>query len=115
MESTEARIQQEIVQWFRNNYCLKFHDPQYLIFSVPNEGKDVVEQMKKKATGMLKGVSDTILVLNERVIFCEVKDLKGRQKPEQIKFQSKVEKLYHKYWLVRSLEEFQGLVENELK
>jgi hypothetical protein len=114
MEMTEARIQQDSIVWFRNNYCLKHHIPQFVIFSVPNEGRDVVEQMKKKATGMLKGVSDTIIVLKNKTIYCEFKDNKGKQKPDQIMFQIKVTELGHEYWLVRSLEEFQLKVWDEL-
>jgi len=114
MLKTEARIQQESIQWFRNSYGLKHHDPQFVMFSVPNEGRDVVEQMKKKATGMLKGAADTIIILQGKTIYCEFKDSKGRQQPEQIKFQDKVEKLNQQYWLVRSLEEFQVRVKEEL-
>ena len=105
MLKMESRIQQEIVMWMRSNYCLNHHEPQMQIFSVPNEGSSITEQMKKKATGMMAGVSDLILVIPNKVIFVEVKDDKGRQKPEQIKFQDKVEKLNQQYWLVRSLEE----------
>lgn len=111
---TESRIQQDAIIWFRNNYCLKHHDPSYIIFSVPNEGRDVVEQIKKKATGMLKGASDTIIVLKGKTIYCEFKDAKGKQKPEQIKFEEKVVALGHEYWLVRSLEEFKVMIEKEL-
>jgi len=100
--------------WFRNNYCLNNHDPQNIIFSVPNEGSNIVEQIKKKGTGMMAGVSDLIMVIEGRVIFCEIKDDKGRQKPDQIAFEQKVTKLGHQYYLIRSLEEFKEMVEKEL-
>lgn len=111
---TEAAIQQKCIMWFRNTYGLEHHNPQCVIFSVPNEGRDVVEQMKKKATGMLKGASDTVIVMPGKTIYCEFKDAVGRQKPEQKKFQAKIEALGHKYWLVRTVEEFIELIENEL-
>ena len=64
---TESRIQQDCIRYFRNMYCLKHHNPQMVMFSVPNEGKDLREQLKKKATGLMKGVSDTIIMfLNQR-------------------------------------------------
>ncbi len=110
----EARIQQEICMWMRNTYCLNHHDPQCQIFSVPNESSNVIEQIKKKGTGMMAGVSDLILVLPNKVIFCEVKDAKGKQKPAQIEFEKKVVALHHEYWLVRSLEQFQELITAEL-
>jgi hypothetical protein len=46
------------------------------MFSVPNEGKNATEQIRKKQTGMLPGASDTIIVFNSQVIFCEFKDEK---------------------------------------
>ncbi len=35
---SESRIQQEIVTWYKNNYCLQHHNPRCMIFSIPNEG-----------------------------------------------------------------------------
>lgn len=111
MERYEDSIQQEIIMWFRNNYCLKFHNPRYVVYSVPNDGKDVKEQMRKKATGMLPGVSDFIIDTGISVLYVEVKDEKGRQKPAQEEFQQRVEALGREYWLVRSLKDFQELWE----
>ena len=82
------------------------------MFSVPNEGKDMHEQLKKKATGLMKGVSDTIIVLPGKVIFCEFKDSKGKLRPDQIKFNEKVTSLGHIYAVVRSMEEFIELIKN---
>ena len=42
---TESRIQQDCIRYFRNMYCLKHHNPQMVMFSVPNEGKDLREQL----------------------------------------------------------------------
>jgi len=106
MKKTESKIQQECLMHFRNTYCLKHHNPQYLMFSVPNEGKNAIEQMRKIQIGLMSGVSDTIIVMPNRVIFCEFKDDKGKQSPQQIDFQTKVENLGFEYWLVRSLDEF---------
>lgn len=106
MEKTEARIQQEIVLWYRNNFCLKHHNPRHLIFSVPNESQNVQEVGYKKAIGLLKGASDCIIVRNAQVLFVEVKTNTGRQSKEQIEFQQTVEALGFRYILVRSLEDF---------
>jgi hypothetical protein len=103
---TESKIQQEIVMFYRNKYCTMKNNPRHLIFSVPNEGKDLHEQMAKKATGLLSGVSDLIIVRPNETLFVEVKDDKGRQKKEQIDFQAAIESLGMKYFLVRSKEEF---------
>lgn len=110
----ESVIQQSIVIWFQNTYCLKHHEPSYLIYSVPNgislplpikEMARALDLMNK--TGMLKGASDLIIQgLNGRVINVEVKKETGKQSHAQIVFQNKVEALGGVYILVRSLEEF---------
>ena len=105
-QNTEERIQFQIVCWYRNNYCLKMHSPQNLIFSVPNDGKDLAEQMRKKSTGLLKGVSDLIIIQPNKVIFVEVKTPTGTQQPNQKDFEKAVNLLGFEYWIVRSLEEF---------
>jgi len=111
---TESRIQQDCIRYFRNMYCLKHHKPQLIMFSVPNEGKDLREQLKKKATGLMKGVSDTVIVFPNKVVFCEFKDLKGKQRPDQKLFQDKIILLGHDYWVVRSIKEFKELIEKEI-
>ena len=109
---TEAQSQAEIVEWFNNNFCLKNHIPRGIIFSIPNGGsRNKVEAMTLKATGLLAGASDTILILpNGKLIFCEVKTETGSQSPEQIDFQKRVEALGFEYWLVRGLADFQKKV-----
>lgn len=103
---TEAKIQQQILIYYKNNYCLKHHNPKCLIFSVPNESKSKQETLQKMAIGMLPGVSDLIIVNNKEVIFVEVKTETGKQSPRQIEFELSVKKLGHRYLLVRSLEDF---------
>lgn len=103
---TESRIQSECVQWFRNNYCLKHHNPSCIMFSVSNEGKNAAEQMRKVSMGMMAGVSDTIIVFPNHVIFCEFKDDKGRQSDKQKEFEQRINALGFDYWLIRNFEEF---------
>lgn len=104
MQKSESKIQQEIVVWFRNNN-LKTNN---IIFSVPNEGKSAKEQMFKKATGLMPGVSDLICINDGEVIFVECKDAKGKQSDKQIKFEEVVKTQGYRYILVRSLEEFKN-------
>jgi len=105
---SEGKIQQSIVMWYKNNYCLNHHDPQNIIFSVPNESKSKKETLKKKAIGMMAGVSDLIIVRPGEVIFVEVKTPKGTQSKSQKVFQSLVEALGFRYLLVRSLDQFKS-------
>jgi hypothetical protein len=76
------------------------------MFSVPNSGQNAKEQLKKKAVGLLPGVSDTIIVIPNKTIYCEFKDSKGIQSPAQKQFESDIKALNHEYWIVRSLDEF---------
>lgn len=104
MQKSESKIQQEIVIWFRNNN-LKTNN---IIFSVPNEGKSAKEQMFKKATGLMSGVSDLICINDGEVIFIECKDEKGKQSDKQIQFEEIVKSQGYRYILVRSLEDFKN-------
>jgi len=103
----EDVIQAEIYKWYNNNFCLKNHNPQCIIFSVPNGGtRNKREAMLLKSTGVVAGVSDLIIVRKNEIIFVEVKTDIGKQSDKQKDFQSIVEKLGFKYILVRSLEDF---------
>lgn len=108
MKSEDA-IQQEIVMWYRNTYCLKKHNPRNILFSVPNDSKNSVEQMRKISTGLYAGVSDIIVIHFGEVYFIEVKTEIGRQSNKQKEFQELIENQGFKYYLVRSLKEFQKI------
>lgn len=124
-DKTESRIQQEIVIYFNNNYCLKHHKPRCSIFSVPNEGvmqlgnilrmrfkqinfEDIIKKILFGliSTGLKKGVSDLIVLMPKRVIFVEVKTPTGSQSPDQKEFESLVKNLGFEYYLIRSLQDF---------
>lgn len=112
MSKSEAAIQQEMVVYYRNKYCLKHHKPRHLIFSVPNENTAGYLVMRTLLlTGLLSGVSDLIVVKPNKVIFIEVKTATGSQSANQKKFQTTVEGLGFRYHVVRSLEQFKTAVE----
>lgn len=103
---TEDFLQQQMVVWFRNNYCLKHHNPRYAIFSVPNGGtRNKAEAIKLKSTGLMAGVADLIVLMDEP-IFIEVKTDTGTQSSKQKEFEKIVKDLGYKYYLVRNLDEF---------
>lgn len=108
---TESKIQQEMVIWYNNNFCLKHHNPRHFIFSVPNESKSKKETLQKMAIGMKPGVSDLIILQPNKAIFVEVKTEIGRQSPKQKDFEKVVKELGFEYHLVRSLEEFKNIFE----
>ena len=104
---SESNIQSEIYKWYNNNYCLKHHNPRNIIFSVPNgSNRSIQEAIMLKATGLLAGVSDLILVHNGKVIFVEVKQPNKKQQPNQIDFEQRVIAHGLNYFVVTSLDEF---------
>lgn len=110
MEKTENKIQQEMFIWFNNNYTVKGLG---LFASIPNDSKDAKEQMRKKATGMKVGHADfNVYLQNGETIFFEVKTPTGKQSEHQKRFESEVNNLGFKYYLVRSLEEFKQKLKN---
>ena len=81
---------------------------------MPNEGKSATEQMYKKATGMLSGVSDLICIFQKKIMFIECKDQVGKQSENQKAFQKQVEANGYEYHLIRSLDEFKQLTKINL-
>jgi hypothetical protein len=107
MEKSESRIQQECVEWFRNK-CIK-DGLLYLLLSIPNDNQKFL-----KGTGLLKGASDLIMVVPNKVYWIEMKTATGRQSPEQKSFELSVNNLGFDYLLFRSLEEFQEWCERNV-
>lgn len=111
-DKTEAKIQQEMFMWYKNNYCLNHHNPKHVIFAVPNDSSSKEETMRKLATGMLPGASDLIVVQPNRVIFIEVKTDVGTQQDNQMQFEADVKALGFEYYVVRSLDHFKQTMLN---
>jgi len=99
-KKSEETIQKEII-----NFC-KLNN--VLIFCVPNEATR--NNSKFIGMGVLAGVSDLVLILENRVIFVELKNHKGIQSEKQKEFEIKVLKLEHQYIIIRSLDEFKKLL-----
>lgn len=108
---TEDQLQSKIFKYYHNKYCTKLNDVPHLIFSVPN-GAHVSkrEATKLKATGLLSGVSDLVIIQPKRCMFIELKLEKGRQQKSQIAFEHKIKNLGFEYHVVRSFDEFIKLI-----
>lgn len=104
----ECEIQKECINYFREN----IDDNNAIIFSVPNEAcyrrKPYFEGL-----GMLKGVSDTIIITRDKILFIEFKKPKEYQKPEQKYFEKIVTGMGYNYYIVHSLEEFKNIIDKE--
>jgi len=108
---TEDQLQQKCVIEFKNNYQIKGLG---LIFSVPNGGtRNILEAKKLKLTGQLAGVSDLVVLLHQKTIFFELKAEKGVQSDVQKLFETNVKKLGFEYHIIKSLEQFKNILENE--
>ena len=107
---SENKIQQEIVLWYNNNFCLKHHNPRQCIFSVPNDSINAIETKRKVNTGLLAGVSDLIILHNGECLFIEVKTLSGKPSEKQKDFEKIASLQGFKYYLVRSLEDFKKII-----
>ena len=127
---SESSIQQSAFLWLNNNHGLKHHSPRLYMFSIPNEsillmasilkGYRVPDSIvnksssivldKVKSTGMRNGVPDTIVLLPNRILFCEFKTEIGNQSTKQREFQLIVESLGRKYYIVRNLEHFKEVI-----
>lgn len=106
MKRIEDKLQAEIVQWYSLQYG-RTHDK--CLFHCNNKAKNKIEGNRMKAMGVKTGVSDLILVVNEKVIFVELKTDVGKQGPEQKIFEDQVKKLNQIYVVIRSLDEFKKL------
>lgn len=108
---SEDILQAKIYKWYHNTYCTKLNDPQHVIFSVPNGGhRSKSEAARFKATGLVAGVSDLIVIQPNRIIFVELKLPTGKQQNTQIEFERKIKDLNFEYYVVRSLEDFKKIV-----
>lgn len=98
MTHLESKIQHEAVKSLRHEG--------FLVFAVINDSGGNARKMGLYiAMGLLPGVSDTVVVFPGRCLFLEFKTPTGRQSPQQLAFQSKVQAKGHFYEVARSAEE----------
>lgn len=114
---SENAIQQKIVMWYRNNYCLAHHSPRCIIAAVPNGGNvSIQNRITLLATGMMPGFSDLILIHHKNIsehpiiYFVEVKTEDGIISKAQFNFMNQIKLLGMDYVLVRSLKSFQDFI-----
>jgi len=102
--------------------CLQMHCKQWLdksglwgrllIFHVANERKGGFgTHMHFKRMGVRDGVADWLVFPPGRSVAIELKDDEGGQLPGQEKFQRQWEAAGNTYFIARTLEEFQGIVQ----
>ena len=105
---SEDALQQKCVFWFNRKYPLL----RGLLFAVPNGGyRNKREAYKFLQTGLVKGVSDLILLFNGRAYLLEAKTLTGKQSKTQKLWEEKVSKNGFDYYVFRSLRDFKQIID----
>lgn len=128
MSCVESYTQQACVTWFNARYPSLAG----MLFAVPNDGKRTMKMIhtstgykticvggsRKKAEGLVAGVSDLILLVHRGgfgSLCIEIKTTKGRQSPEQKEWQLKAEMAGNKYIICRDVETFAEKVKKYLE
>lgn len=111
----ESALQIQCVTWF--NYQYPHLTP--LFFAVPNGGSRIPREAAiMKAEGIRAGVSDLILNIpsgRNTQLAIEMKDEKGKESPEQKRYQRYAEAAGIKYIVCRSLEYFKSQVDEYIE
>ena len=103
---SEARIQQEIVMFFNNEYpelrgCLCYNN---------NNSAGGLRGKLNKFLGVVKGRSDMVLYYKSFSVMIELKTEKGRQSDHQRDWQYLMKQQGFEYYIIRSLDEFKELI-----
>ena len=81
-------------------------------FAIPNqevrggtELQRIIAYKRLNKSGNRKGASDLVIVLKNKVVFCEMKREKGKQSEAQKDFEKKVKELGHDYIVLRNIDD----------
>jgi len=106
MRDTEHIHQVSFVNWFRSNY------PEALIFAIPNgELRAISVANRLKAEGVVSGIPDLCILLEEKTIWIEMKKAKGgRVSKVQKEIHTKMQSLKHEVYVCNGFEEAKALM-----
>lgn len=103
---TEEQLHAECYQWFHATFI----PLRKMLFHVDNNSWNAAIGAKKKALGVVQGVSDFIFIVDFGVHFIEMKTGSGNQSKDQKEFMQMVRDRGHQYHVVRTFEEFKTLI-----
>ena len=103
---TEQQIQAKCFIWHWNTYP----NERRMLFHADNNSANALVGNRKKASGVVKGVSDMVLITLCGTVYLEFKTPTGVQSAEQKDFAAKVRERGSLYFIVRSVEQFQKLI-----
>lgn len=85
---SEHEHQKAFVNWFRLNY------KDYIIAAIPNGGnRNIFEAKRLKDEGVLSGLCDLICILDNNIVFIEMKKENGKLSAPQKELIPRIEKL----------------------
>lgn len=106
---SEIQLQAKIFQHYWNNH----QSTRGLIFHVPNGGKrSMIEATQLKASGVIPGIPDLMVLNNGKAYGIELKTEIGRLRPEQIKIHAVWIENNIPVYLCRSFEDCKMIIDN---
>lgn len=106
MDKSEGRIHQECYVWFHNS----FPELRGLLCYNLNNSRDGIDGARNRAKGVQAGRSDFALYYQGEAVMIEMKEVFGRQSPEQKRWQQVIEGQGFRYFVCRDLEEFKDVI-----
>lgn len=105
---SEDQLQSICYTWAVNTYKeLRFGN----LFAIPNGGlRNKIEAQKFKATGVVAGIPDMILLNKGKMIGIELKTLVGVVSDKQKKVHESWKEQGFEVYIIRTFEEFQELI-----
>lgn len=108
IEQSETQIQQTCIGYAR------LFPTKIICEGTPAQAKRTNSgYMRMSSEGYISGSSDLKVFNQDKIIFIELKDRKGKQSDKQKEYQSLIESFGLKYFLVRSFDEFKSIVDSE--
>jgi hypothetical protein len=108
---SEARLQQECVMWFNNT----FPDLRGLLCYNLNNSTGGMRGTKNKYMGVVSGRSDMVFYYKAKAYMIELKTDVGTQSQTQKEWQELIESHGFKYYIIRSLGQFEVLIRSILE
>jgi len=109
---TESQLQQQCYLWFRKQYPAE----EGRLWMQYNNPRSMQSGRYLKLQGMVSGVSDLAFIrIDGTMVFIELKVPTGKQSPNQKWWQSVIQRCNSEYYIVKSLDEFQQLINQNIK
>jgi deoxycytidylate deaminase len=93
-----------------NHYLELLENQGRLVFFRNNSGALINQHGRFIRFGKAGAPDFMVYLLDGRCVHLEVKNEKGKQSPNQLEYQAKIEKLGHRYCIVRSVDEVEILI-----